>query len=82
MILDYHKPYNNRDPDSLYKWNKNEDGTFESCNINHLIDLKYFIIQSLGILYSSHSLSQIWKIFNFSVIRLLLSLYIFQSCHI
>ena len=38
MILDYHKPYNNRDPDSLYKWIKNEDGTFESCNINHLID--------------------------------------------
>jgi hypothetical protein len=38
MTLDYHKPYNNRDPDSLYKWIKNEDGTFESCNIFHLID--------------------------------------------
>ena len=38
MTLDYHKPYNNRDPDSLYKWIKNEDGTFESCNIVHLID--------------------------------------------
>ena len=38
MTLDYHKPYNNRDPDSLYKWIKNEDGTFESCNIIHLID--------------------------------------------
>ena len=38
MTLDYHKPYNNRDPDSLYKWTKNEDGTFESCNIFHLID--------------------------------------------
>ena len=38
MTLDYHKPYNNRDPDSLYKWLKNEDGTFESCNIIHLID--------------------------------------------
>lgn len=38
MTLDYHKPYNNRDPDSLYKWIKNEDGTFETCNIFHLID--------------------------------------------
>ena len=38
MTLDYHKPYNNRDPDSLSKWIKNEDGTFESCNIIHLID--------------------------------------------
>ena len=38
MTLDYHKPYNNRDPDSLYKWIKNKDGTFESCNIIHLID--------------------------------------------
>ena len=38
MTLDYHKPYNNRDPDSLYKWIKNEDGTFESCNIFHLIN--------------------------------------------
>ena len=38
MTLDYHKPYNNRDLDSLYKWIKNEDGTFESCNIIHLID--------------------------------------------
>ena len=38
MTLDYHKPYNNRDPDSLYKWIKNEDGTHESCNIFHLID--------------------------------------------
>ena len=38
MTLDYHKPYNNRDPDSLYKWIKNEDGTFESCNIFNLID--------------------------------------------
>ena len=38
MTLDYHKPYNNREPDSLFKWIKNEDGTFESCNIFHLID--------------------------------------------
>ena len=38
MTLDYHKPYNNRDPDSLYKWIVNKDGTFESCNIFHLID--------------------------------------------
>ena len=38
MTLDYYKPYNNRDSDSLYKWIKNEDGTFESCNIIHLID--------------------------------------------
>ena len=38
MTLDYNKPYNNRKPDSLSKWIKNEDGTFESCNIFHLID--------------------------------------------
>ena len=36
--IDYKKPYNNRDKDSLYKWVINEDGTFESCNIFHLID--------------------------------------------
>ena len=38
MTLDYNKPYNVRDPDSLYKWIKNEDGTHESCNIFHLVD--------------------------------------------
>ena len=36
--IDYKKPYNNRDKDSLYKWVVNKDGTFESCNIFHLID--------------------------------------------
>ena len=38
MSSNYSKPYNNRDPDSLYKWIKNEDGSFESCNICYLID--------------------------------------------
>ena len=38
MKIDYKKPYNNRNPDSLYKWIVNKDGTFESCNIFHLID--------------------------------------------
>ncbi len=38
MKIDYEKTYNNRDPDSLYKWIVNKDGTFESCNIFHLID--------------------------------------------
>lgn len=38
MKIDYEKTYNNRDPDSLYKWVVNKDGTFESCNIFHLID--------------------------------------------
>ena len=38
MTLDYHKPYNNRDPDSLYKWIKNKEDKYESCNIFHLID--------------------------------------------
>lgn len=38
MKIDYNKSYNNRDPDSLYKWIVNKDGTFESCNIFHLID--------------------------------------------
>ena len=38
MTLDYNKPCNGRDPDSLYKWIKNEDGTHESCNIFHLVD--------------------------------------------
>ena len=41
MTLDYNKPYNGRDPDSLYKWIKNEDGTHESCNIFHLVDIFY-----------------------------------------
>ena len=36
--IDYKKPYNNRDKDSLYKWVINEDGTFDSCNIFYLID--------------------------------------------
>ena len=38
MTLDYNKPYNNRNPDSFYKWIKNKNGTHESCNIFHLID--------------------------------------------
>jgi len=37
-MIDYDKPYNNRDPKSLFKWTKNEDGTHESCNTFHLIE--------------------------------------------
>ena len=46
MSLNYSKPYNNRDPDSLYKWIKNEDGSFESCNIFYLID--FFNVNEKG----------------------------------